>query len=388
MEIGGAERSLLGLLEAIDLNKIDVDLFIYRHTGEFMPLIPKGINVLPEIDWYTTIERPIKEILYEGYFNVVFARLGARIAARRYIRKNGLNERSSILQYVSNWTTPLMPSLAKYGEYDLAISFVTPHNIVRDKVNAKKKVAWIHSDYSSIDINSNLEFPVWNSFDHIISISECAKSNFISIFPQLSGKVIVIENILSPKFVRLQSKNKEVTSEMPNEAGVIKLLSIGRFTTQKNFENIPSVCRAIVEGGVNIKWYLIGYGGDEAIIKDSIANLGMEDRVMVLGKKINPYPYIRACDFYIQPSRYEGKAVTVREAQMLFKPVIITNFPTSNSQLANNIDGVIVPMDNEGMVKGIIDFIHNRELQLKIIKYLQEHDYGNESEVERLDDFF
>ena len=47
MEIGGAERALLGLLNAIDTNKVDVDLFINQHTGEFMKLIPEKINLLP-----------------------------------------------------------------------------------------------------------------------------------------------------------------------------------------------------------------------------------------------------------------------------------------------------------------------------------------------------
>ena len=44
MEIGGAERALLGLLDAIDTNKVSVDLFINQHTGEFMKYIPSKIN--------------------------------------------------------------------------------------------------------------------------------------------------------------------------------------------------------------------------------------------------------------------------------------------------------------------------------------------------------
>ena len=78
----------------------------------------------------------------------------------------------------------------------------------------------------------------------------------------------------------------------------------------------------------------------------------MQERVIILGKKNNPYPYMRACDLYVQPSRYEGKAVTVREAQLLGKPVVITNYATSASQLEDGADGVIVPMDNAGCAEG------------------------------------
>ena len=110
----------------------------------------------------------------------------------------------------------------------------------------------------------------------------------------------------------------------------------------------------------------------------------MEDYIIMLGKKENPYPYIKACDFYIQPSRYEGKAVTVREAQILCKPVVITNFTTAKSQLIDGVDGIIVPMDNEKCAQGIADFINDKERVNKIVKYLEKTDYSNSNEIEKI----
>jgi len=75
LQIGGAERSLLGLLNSIDTNRYDVDLFLYQHTGEFIFYIPEKINLLPEIKDYTLIERPILEVLREGYVIFTLARL-------------------------------------------------------------------------------------------------------------------------------------------------------------------------------------------------------------------------------------------------------------------------------------------------------------------------
>lgn len=162
-----------------------------------------------------------------------------------------------------------------------------------------------------------------------------------------------------------------------------KLLSIGRFTEAKNYDNIPDICRRICNS-VNVMWYIIGYGPDEELIRKKITEAGMEKHVILLGKKTNPYPYINACDIYVQPSRYEGKSVTVREAQILFKPVIITNYPTASSQINDGIDGVIVPLNNEGCAKGIVDFINDTDLQNQIVEYLHCHDYGNENEVEKI----
>ena len=111
----------------------------------------------------------------------------------------------------------------------------------------------------------------------------------------------------------------------------------------------------------------------------------MEEVCILLGKQSNPYPFMKACDIYIQPSRFEGKAVTVREAQILGKPVVITRFATSSAQLTENVDGIIVPMDNEGAAEGIYAFAQNRALQQQLISYLKSHDYGNESEIKKLE---
>ena len=381
LEIGGAEISLIGLLNAIDKTKYDVDLFVYSHQGELMQLIPDGVNLLPEVRKYSTIERPMKEVLREGYVDIVAARLLAKIRHRIYRRTHTINgEDASIFQYVANCTTPLLPEISD-TEYDLAISFLAPHNICLDKVRAKKKVAWIHTDYSIVKINKKLELPIWSQFDYISSISSSTTLSYLSTFPELKDKIVEIENILSPNFVRQRSEICDVTNFQCN---CINLLSIGRFSHQKNFDNLPFICKHLVEMGVNVRWYIIGFGGDEPLIRAKVAEAGMENHVIILGKRSNPYPYIKACDIYVQPSRYEGKSVTVREAQMLYKPIVVTNYPTAPSQIENGVDGVIVPMENRACAEGIKALIDNTELQNRIIEHLRTHDYGNEKEVEKI----
>lgn len=165
----------------------------------------------------------------------------------------------------------------------------------------------------------------------------------------------------------------------------MNLLSVGRFCAAKNYDNVPDIASRIVSGGINdLKWYIIGYGIEEALIRQRIAEAGMEEHVILLGKKDNPYPYIKACDIYVQPSRYEGKSITVREAQILCKPVAVTNYPTASSQIKNGVDGVIVPLDNEGCARGLADFIADTALQQRIVDYLRIHDYANTSEVEKI----
>lgn len=393
MEIGGAEMALVGLLQALDYTKYDVDLFLHAHRGEMMQFIPKEVNLLPEIKEYAHIECPMKQALLDGCWGVLFGRLKAKWLIRKYLKKKGVTESAAGLQYVADCVSPFLPSLHQFGEYDLAISFLQPHNYVAEKVKAKKKICWIHTDYSVVDVNAELELPIWAAFDHVGSISDDVTKTFLLTFPSLESKIIKIENILSPKFVHHRADEFDAMDELQptgmNEHS-INIISIGRFTFQKNFENIPDICKRVnsrlstFDSRLSIRWYIIGFGGDEELIRSRIEEAGMQDHVIILGKKSNPYPYIKACDIYVQPSRYEGKSVTVREAQMLCKPVVVTNYPTAKSQIQDGIDGKIVPMDNEGCAKGLAEFILNRELQEQIKEYLRSHDYGNEAEVEKL----
>ncbi|WP_430813433.1 glycosyltransferase [Carboxylicivirga sp. RSCT41] len=386
MQIGGVERSLLGLLNSIDYSKYEVDLFIQNHSGEFMDMIPDSVNVLPEIKRYKSLSTPIVGLFKQGSVLIGITRLLARFHTQLFKKLNKLTENYSSTTYVAKYAMPFLPSLFTYGEYDLAISFLIPHNIVLKKVKAKHKIAWIHSDYSFIGLDKKVELPIWQEYDSIASISEEVSRAFLVRFPSLKEKLVLIENILSSSFVRQQAEEFSASSEMPRKNGELILCSVGRFTEQKNFVNAVHICKCLLNKGVDIKWYLVGYGPDEKKIVDEINKLQMNDFFFILGKKVNPYPYIHNCDIYIQPSLYEGKAVTVREAQMLFKPVVITDFPTSKSQLKNGYDGEIVPLDNEGAAKGIYNFLMDKNKQDMIIENLKQNDFGNESEVGKIYD--
>ena len=380
MEIGGAERALLGLLYSIDYTKYKVDLFLCRHDGELLKEIPKDVNLL-DTNQSRYLAIPMKLLLKEKAFKMLYGRLKAKILSKNTVKKLGLKlENQVALTYSHKYTYRYMNFINPNKEYDLAISFLTPHYICINKCNAKKKIAWIHTDYSTIDIDVKTELDMWNKFDYIASISDQCPKAFLEKFPTLEDKIIRIDNIVTKDMLEKQSN--ENIDEMKDDC--IKLLSVGRFSYAKNFDNVPEICSEILKSGINVKWYIIGFGGDEQLIKDKIKEYNMQEHVIILGKRSNPYPYIKACDIYVHPSRYEGKAVTVREAQILHKPVIITKFPTSSSQLVDGVDGVVVPMDNKECAKGIVEFINNKELQSNIINNLKNKDYSNSNEVEKI----
>lgn len=388
MEIGGAEISLVGLLHSLDYTRYDVDLFVYRHVGELMEYIPSKVNLLPEIGAYAHLECPIKQAVKDGFLSLATARLRAKLRFFAYRKKHNPSDDFAFHQILARSTASSLPSLEKFGEYDLAISFLQPHNIVLEKVRAKKKICWIHTDYSKVAVDPKMELPVWSGYDHIISISDAVTQGFLKVLPSLKDKIVLMQNILPQKFVEDRSAlvpEEEVLTQMPREDGVVNLLSVGRYSWAKNYDNVPDICRRILEKGCRVKWYIIGYGTEEGVIRSKIGECAMEGNVILLGKKTNPYPYIKACDIYVQPSRYEGNSVTVREAQMLRRPVVVTAYPTASSQVVDGIDGKIVPLDNESCASGIAEFVKDTGLREKIERNLSVSSYSNEDQVKTLD---
>ena len=382
MEIGGAERALLGLLNSFDYSNYQVDLFLARQEGELLKFLPKQVNLLP-MNQARYLAVPMKNLIRQHKIKILYGRLKAKYFAKKCVKELGLKKDNQVeLTYSHKYTWMYMDDINSDVEYDLAISFLTPHYICLNHVRSKKKIAWIHTDYSTIDIDIQTELSMWKAYDYIASISEKVTEAFLTKFPALQDKIIEIDNIITNSMIEEQA-NEDIELEF-EKGECFNLLSVGRFSHAKNFDNIPFIYQAILERGIDVKWYLVGFGGDEQLIRERIEQCGVKEHVIILGKKDNPYPYIKACDIYIQPSRYEGKAVTVREAQILHKPVIITSFPTAHSQVEDGYDGVIVPLDNEGCADGIARVIKDRVLQNQLIENTKKTDYSNENEIEKI----
>ena len=381
MELGGVERSLLGLLDSIDYDRYDVDLFLMRHSGELMPYLNPKAKLLPEIPQYASLAVPMVSLLRSGQIGVLCGRLKGKLAAKHFDKRHpGSKPSVTALTYSHKYTLSAMPQISD-KTYDLAISFLTPHYFARERVKAKKYAAWIHTDYTALSFDRSAEIAMWREYDAICGVSEQVTAAFDAELPELSHLTETVENILPKNLIERQSNIPQSKMQRENK---FALLSVGRFSEQKNFDNVPDICRRLVEDGLDVKWYLIGYGGEEPLIRQKITEAGMQDRVIILGKKDNPYPYMRACDLYVQPSRYEGKAVTVREAQLLGKPVVITNYATSASQLEDGVDGVIVPMDNVGCAVGIAALLRDPARMQQLSENCAKRDYTNSAEVEKI----
>lgn len=386
MEVGGVERSLINLLDNFDYENNQVDLFLYRQQGDFMKFLNSRCNLLNEIDEYSTFRKSIKQIFLEGKCLIAISRILANINANIIGKINSIDEVGYYqMQLMWKYSMLLLPKIDK--EYDVAISYLWPHYFIAEKVKAKKKIGWIHTDYSTIETDIKEDLRIWGKFDYIMAVSEGCKNSFLKKYPSLKDKVKVMENITSQDFIKRMAE--EEISEEINKNNNFNIVSVGRLSHAKGIDNAVKALRILHDNGLNnIKWYVIGYGGDESMIRELINENKLEDSFILLGKKPNPYPYMKACDLYVQPSRYEGKAVTVTEAQILGKPVMITNYTTAKSQVKDKVNGYISELSVEGIAYGIEELIKKNESRLSLSNNCKKSNFNNSNELDKLYELF
>ncbi|MDN3362353.1 glycosyltransferase [Priestia megaterium] len=382
MEVGGVERSLISMLENFDYTNYAVDLMLYKHQGDFLGLLSDKISLLEEVPQYTTFRKSIGETIKDRHYSIGISRIFSKINADLKGKMKGITEPGYYqMQLMWQYALPFLPKMEK--EYDIAISYLWPHYFIAEKVKAKKKIAWIHTDYSTIEPDKKMDLKMWHQFDYIIAVSEACKHSFLKKYSELENKVLVIENITSPDFAEKMA-NEELENPMIKD-NRFKIVTVARLSHAKGIDNAVKALKLLRDRGYNnISWYVVGYGGDEAIIKELISKHDLEDSFILLGKQTNPYPFIKEADLYVQPSRYEGKAVTVGEAQILSKPVLVTNYTTAQSQVQNGIDGYICEMSIEGIAIGIEKLFKNPQQRNELTNNCKNTDYSNCNELEKL----
>ena len=168
------------------------------------------------------------------------------------------------------------------------------------------------------------------------------------MFPEFHYKTIVLENIVSPSYIlgNCSSVLKDLSVE-EESLNIITACRLSIYT--KGLDRIILALRRLIDNGYNVKWYIIGDGPDRKEFEEMIIKNNLENYLFLLGQKDNPYPYIKRCDVYVMPSRYEGKPIAVTEAQILGLPVIVTNYSSASEQVMNEVDGLVVNNDDHSI---------------------------------------
>lgn len=363
--IGGAEKSLVNLLNLLDYSLYDVDLLMFKRWGELMVQIPQNVNIIsvPEIEILYG-GKPAEKIPVGKFISLKAIRCLGTAAAL-------ISERGFDRQRSYRWDRFYSKAVPKLSvKYDCAISFSGGETYwyLVDNADAKRLITFFHNDFSNIDIDTAYHLRYLQKADYIDTVSESCAKSLRKIFPSLKNRVHVVYN---PTCVELiQSMSKETVSDgFSKDTDVLKIVSIGRLEKQKGFD-IVAEAAAIARKKFHLKfeWIVIGDGSEKQFIEKIVEREQISDVFRLIGKKINPYPYLNQADLFLQPSRYEGKSVAIDEARVFDLPVLATNYSSVKDTVNDEVDGLIVPLNPDGVAEGILRLIREADLLTRITR--------------------
>lgn len=384
LSTGGAEKSLVNLLNLLDYSKYSVDLLLFKHEGIFMKQIPKEVNLL---NIPNTLKYAFKALDADGVKHFSSLNAGLRRYLGVYYTRFKFKSNAN-MGYQMRWNNLFRSAIKELpGEYDVAISYIHGEAMyyVADKVRSKKKMIWVHNDYNAEGFDKDLDQPYIEKFDKIVSISdECVKI-FGDIFPDAAARTVLIPNLTSASLIKQMAlefqpaEYKEAKATSPDR---VILLSIGRLVNQKGFDMAIQAAKIMQDRNINFIWYIIGQGDLREKLQEQIREAKVERSVILLGIRENPYPYYYHSDIFVQPSRYEGKSVALDEAKILAKPIVVSNYNTVRDQIIENHEGIIVPLEPEQIAEAIINLVNDPHKCALLSEFLSRHEYGNEELIE------
>ena len=269
------------------------------------------------------------------------------------------------------------------SEYDIAIAYSqgTPTYYVAEKINSKKKLCWINIDYKFAGYNREFDFKYYEKFDNIVAVSKVCTDVLKGVFPEFKDKIITIYDIISEELINsMANKGQGFTDDYSG----VRILTIGRLVYQKGYEYAIEAAKCLKDKKIDFRWYVIGEGNLKNELENKIGEYKLENNFKFLGTFTNPYPFVKQCDIYCQPSRFEGFGLAIAEARILNKPIVATNFDIVYDQIKDKENGLISKKDGEDIANKIMELINNDELKNKIINNLKKENIGTEKELSRI----
>ncbi|MFA7615948.1 MAG: glycosyltransferase [Weeksellaceae bacterium] len=369
MNLGGTEKSFLTFFEILNKNgNYKIKLFLLKRGGAlFEKAQDKGeIIVLEELE---KKNRNIEQLSIKGILSLIkTARLSAAIEALYYFLRIKITGKWFLCyEYAYGKLSPV--------DADIAIAFSGPSYLVSwitlNKVNSKKKIQWIR-----FDVNKYLKDPLFGKtfypkFDNIYCVSKSAFDSFVGIYPETKSNTSVFENVISKDYILEQSNEKK---SFTDDFNGFKIITVGRLSGEKGQQMIPGIVERLKNDGFDFRWYLIGDGYLREELENEIINLNIKNHLKLLGNQINPYPFYKDCDLYVQTSFHEGYCQTVHEAKIFNKPVVTTDFINAHNLVVDNEDGLIVSADPESIYLGVRDLIENEQKRKKFSRFLKENE--------------
>ncbi|MCR4891030.1 MAG: glycosyltransferase [Lachnospiraceae bacterium] len=374
---GGVEKSLISLTNYLIEKGNSVTVYMMRKEGPFLSLFHPSVRLkaipmprsVSDILPVGGTKVAVKENLDRGHYFTAFRLLSRRLVHRAEFAELDVDFRK-------------IPALKE--KYDIAVNYHlhAPFLLryVKEKVEAPVKYAWIHNDFSSTDYHIEKLARYLNVYRYFFCVSQQVQKEFAQICPRLGKRSRVALNLL-PRDEILEKSEEGFPREfrtVPKDC--LKILSVGRLEWQKGFDIAIEVGRILLCRGDSFCWFVVGEGVERRKLEKLIRKNGLQGRFRLLGLRMNPYPYYRNADLYVQTSRHEGYGITLAEAKIFHLPIVCTDVAGAREQIKDGVTGDIAEIEAAEIAKKLHKLILDEDRRFAFKEKLMENEYQNNAE--------
>lgn len=348
LNTGGVERSLVDVLKHMDYTKYAVDLLLLEDIGDYASELPSEVNVLFR-DLHNT---------YGGFASSVRRCIAVRDWMCLRLRMLFL------LRKILGSRALKSAAILLLGEhhYDCVIGFRSGicSDLAAYSVQANRKITWWH--HGEFNVDRAVYGDMCGKMNAVAVVSQSCKAMLQEKLPKLESKLVCIPNMLDATAIGQKAENSPYTDDM------LHIVSVGRLTPEKHFENIIPAARALREMGTVFTWHIVGEGPERSQLETLIAENDLKDHVILDGSKTNPYPYMKYADLFVHPSYVESQGLTVLEAMALGVPCVVTKSRGPCEFIEDGVNGLLTEQSPESLTEKVLAILNDKELYQRIKK--------------------
>lgn len=343
--MGGVTKVLENLLNNLDCEKYDIDLLVLHYYEDMKFNIPPNVKIINGNKYFSYIDKTIKSIIKEKDFKAFFNKLKLV-----YYLKSG-----KIKKLIGKGRKEILTK-----KYDVEIAFCDgfSHIFVANG-DTRNKIAWMHVDISVRNDSKRYYNLVKESLDKMnmcVCVSEKVEKAYKDYYNL--EKIQTIHNIINDMRIKEQADEKFDNVFLSDK---ISLISVGRVDSQKNYRRLVNVHKRLIDDGYEIQTFVIGDGIEKDELERLVKENKNEDSFKFLGRKDNPFPYVKHADLFVLSSIYEGLPTVLYESIILKTPCVTTDVAGAEEILEDKY-GFVVKNDDEALYIGIKQILDKRDL--------------------------
>ena len=333
---GGAERTLINLLQKIDYSIYDIDLAVVSFNGIYKNQIPFNVKIIA--------------LFHNDYFVRILSYLQ---------KKNGFNLlfKQRIKQKIKS-------------DYDVGISFLDGNftDLLFFIPNLKKRVSWVHSSYKTNpnfcrfyqkkSYRDKLIKERYGKLNEIVFVSQDAMDEFTEIFGTFPF-MKVIYNLIDSQSVIIKSLAEKI-----EKIEKLQFIALGSLIPVKGFDRLIKAAVIVKKKGYDFQLKIAGTGSEELILNNLIRENSIQDSIKLIGFLPNPYPILKNSDVFIMSSFSEALPTVLCEAMILGKATLVTNCSGCRELVDHEQFGLMAEQNEESLAEKMIQYLNNPELIL------------------------